>query len=228
MQIDHLVIIVPDLAQATADYTAQGYTVTPGGEHMAGDTHNALVCFVDGAYLELIAFKKDGTNHRWERFRPWPGIIDFALRYESVETAIQQLNARGLAYTYLGQGGRKRPDGVQLTWRTGVPPHNTSGLPFVIEDVTPRELRVPSGAAIQHANGATGVHQLDVAVNDLSVARLQFESLLGEPAKATADGWAFQLGVTTLRIFTAPANSSAAHLLKMRGAGPVDWSVSKI
>jgi hypothetical protein len=51
------------------------------------------------------------------------------------------------------EGGRIRPDGVQLKWRTlGLKPP----LPFVIEDVTGRELRVPGGAAADHANGATG------------------------------------------------------------------------
>ena len=41
-------------------------------------------------------------------------------------------------------GARARPDGVQLQWRSAS--LNPAGqLPFIIEDVTPRGLRVPSG-----------------------------------------------------------------------------------
>src|SRR4051794_8519489 len=45
--IDHVVILVNDLAATVADYTALGFTVTPGGEHTGGATHNALVVFAD-------------------------------------------------------------------------------------------------------------------------------------------------------------------------------------
>jgi catechol 2,3-dioxygenase-like lactoylglutathione lyase family enzyme len=49
MKFDHIVILVRDLAQAVSDYNARGFTVTPGGEHVGGDTHNALVCLADEA-----------------------------------------------------------------------------------------------------------------------------------------------------------------------------------
>lgn len=49
--IDHIVILVGDLAAAVADYTERGFTVIPGGAHPSGATHNALVAFADGAYL---------------------------------------------------------------------------------------------------------------------------------------------------------------------------------
>ncbi|PMP81392.1 MAG: VOC family protein, partial [Roseiflexus castenholzii] len=57
--IDHIVILVRDLLAAIDDYTALGFTVTPGGVHADGATHNALVAFVDGGYLELIAFRRE-------------------------------------------------------------------------------------------------------------------------------------------------------------------------
>ena len=67
--IDHIVIVVRDLARASADYARAGFTVTPGGEHTGGATHNALITFADGAYLELLAFKVPGkTEHRWDRY----------------------------------------------------------------------------------------------------------------------------------------------------------------
>jgi hypothetical protein len=37
-----------------ADFNELGFTLTPGGTHPA-ETQNALVCFQDGTYLELLA-----------------------------------------------------------------------------------------------------------------------------------------------------------------------------
>lgn len=54
-QIDHVVIAVSDLARAVADYRALGFTVLEGGVHASDATHNALIGFADGTYLELLA-----------------------------------------------------------------------------------------------------------------------------------------------------------------------------
>ena len=36
----------------------------PGGEHAGGVTHNALVCFADGSYLEIVAFRRSSFRPR--------------------------------------------------------------------------------------------------------------------------------------------------------------------
>jgi hypothetical protein len=73
--IDHVVIVVRDLAQASADFAAAGFTVTPGGEHADGATHNALIPFADGAYIELIAFKEpDRPSTHTSGGRGWPRV----------------------------------------------------------------------------------------------------------------------------------------------------------
>jgi catechol 2,3-dioxygenase-like lactoylglutathione lyase family enzyme len=56
LPLDHVVILVAELERAIADYTTLGFTVQRGGTHAGGSTHNALVGFADGSYLELIAF----------------------------------------------------------------------------------------------------------------------------------------------------------------------------
>lgn len=223
MKIDHVVILVRDLAQAMGDYAARGYTVTPGGEHIAGETHNALVCLADGAYLELIAFKVPfSKTHRWQRYRAFPGVIDYCLCYDSVDAAIQAANMRGLAYTFLDNGGRKRPDGVELRWRSGLAPNSTQGLPFMIEDVTPRALRVPQGAATIHPNNVVAIAQLDVLVSDLQRAKQNFDALFGPdvPTMTTAESLLYDLNGTTLRLIHPQPKSIEAQLLGGRGAGP--------
>src|SRR3972149_6134064 len=60
--IDHLVVVVPDLAAAAKSYAALGFSVVPGGRHPVG-THNQLIAFADGSYNELIAFYQKDTGH---------------------------------------------------------------------------------------------------------------------------------------------------------------------
>jgi catechol 2,3-dioxygenase-like lactoylglutathione lyase family enzyme len=225
MRLDHVVILVNNLAEAVQDYTARDFTVTPGGEHTHGNTHNALVCFADGAYLELLAFKTpERTEHRWDRYRDFPCIIDYCLGYDSAEAAVNAVNARGLNYRYTGESGRVRPDGVQLRWRSGTPATPERGLPFMIDDVTPRELRVPSGAARQHANGVTGVAQLEVLVSDLAQARQDFTALVGMDGQIVSGALLFDANGVTLRVVVPASHTHEAQLLNARGAGP--WQLT--
>ncbi len=176
--IDHLVLLVPRLDRAITDYQGLGFTVVPGGEHPNG-THNALIAFADGAYIELIAFQKldAPANHRWDRYRAaGGGLIDFALGSTDLGADMARLTGAGLAYEPM-DGARARLDGVQLQWRSAsVSP--AGQLPFIIEDVTPRGLRVPSDDDAHHANDVTGVLSLTVVVGDLAAAKGRFTALL--------------------------------------------------
>ena len=163
--LDHVVLVVLDLANAVADHRERGFTVTPGGEHAGGLTHNALVGFQDGSYLELIAFHDlaaAGGKHSWapiaERGGGW---ADFALRSNDLlqdAAALSDLVARPPE-----DGGRTRPDGIAIAWRVA---RLHQPLPFIIQDLTARDLRVPSGAAAKHPNGTTGVAAIVVGATD--------------------------------------------------------------
>ncbi len=83
-------------------------------------------------------------------------------------------------------GGRVRPDGARLEWQTGRP--QTSDLPFLCGDITPRHLRVAEGAVREHANGVRGVASLTVAVNDLKASLQRYRALLGIGERGDADG----------------------------------------
>ena len=183
LTLDHLVILVPDLDTAIADYRQLGFTVQPGGTHADGGTHNALVVFADGAYLELIAFLRPHPSHRWggHAARGHSGFVDFALLPSSVGAVVADANSRGLAYTGPFDGGRLRPDGEHLVWQMGLPP--APELPFLCGDVTPRALRVPDGAVRQHPNGVTGVASITVAVADLETSLARYAALLGQPGE---------------------------------------------
>ena len=191
-QLDHVVLVARDLNAAMADHRRRGFTVTPGGEHADGVTHNALITFADGSYLEIVAFR-DPTRalaHRWWKFAAaGGGLADFALL--SDDLAADAAALAELVKTHPKDGGRIRPDGVELKWRTALlqPP-----LPFVIQDLTARELRVPGGAAAEHANGAVGIAALTVGAVDIADAEWRYAALRerGAPRvelrKAETDG----------------------------------------
>jgi hypothetical protein len=174
-QLDHVVLVVRDLASAIADHRRRGFTVTPGGEHADGATHNALIPFADGSYIELVAFRDLGRSltHRWWKVAAdGGGFADFALLSDDLATDSAAL--ADLVKSPPKEDGRIRPDGVAIKWRTAVlkPP-----LPFVIEDLTARELRVPGGAAAEHANGAKGIASVVVGAVDIGDAEWRYAAL---------------------------------------------------
>jgi catechol 2,3-dioxygenase-like lactoylglutathione lyase family enzyme len=183
LSLDHLVILVHELEQAIAHYTELGFTVQRGGVHADGATHNALIGFDDGSYLELIAFLKPAPQHRWygAAQNGRQGFLDFALLPQSVGAAITAAVERGLNYQGPIDGGRLRPDGERLAWQIGTPP-SSAELPFLCGDLTARALRVPEGEVRRHANGVLGIASITLAVPDLEASLARYSALLGPQA----------------------------------------------
>ena len=181
-QLDHVVLVVLDLERAIAEWRGRGFIVTPGGEHAGGLTHNALVGFTDGSYVELIAFHDVAAargRHQWQPIAErGGGWADFALLSDDLVGDAKMLGA--LVAKQPEDGGRTRPDGVALKWRTA---RLTAPLPFLIEDVSDRELRVPSGVAAAHANGIAGIVRVVVGSTDPIALRARYDALrrIGAP-----------------------------------------------
>lgn len=180
--IDHIVILVRELDTAMEDYARLGFTVARGGEHPGG-THNALIAFADGAYLELIAFKEpdQSSTHPWHSALAFgEGLVALALGSSDLAADAAAIRARGLAVDEPSDGSRLRPDGVRVAWRSagvGAGPRGCQ-RPFLIEDVTPREQRVATGRLTRHANGVISVVDVTLAVADLERAAADLAALL--------------------------------------------------
>ena len=241
LALDHIVIAVADLDRAMADYRALGFQVLPGGQHPGRTSHNALVVFADGAYLELIAWRAPAPEERWYRTLSahGEGLVDYALLPADTAQALAQARARGL-HTLTGplDGGRLRPDGAQLRWQTAR--HATPDVPFLCGDLTPRALRVPEGSVRQHPNGAQRVAEVTVAVHNLDATLARYRALLG----AQADGAAatmeesihsarIPLGGVTLVLQSpapnatgeSPAAQALRERLSTRGEGPCAFTL---
>ncbi len=183
--IDHVVIAVSDLDPAIADFTAAGFTVAPGGEHTNGITHNALIPFQDGSYIELIAWKRPdepANTAWWRRFHAGEGLIDFALRTDDLDTEVARLRASGLAVPAPEAGGRTRPDGQRVEWRNlHFGEGSAPSLPFYCHSTNDRSLRVAGGEAANHGNRVTGVAGVTVGVTDLDFASRDYARITGSP-----------------------------------------------
>ena len=231
--IDHVVIVVYDLNTSIEHYQNAGFTVVPGGVHPGGFSHNALIAFSDGSYLELYApvdpalfgqmeqlvdsgtfeTAMAGSDAVQKRFMhhiaAGPGIADFALSAPGINLAFE-VNRTG-DYNLTMEGpipmSRIRPDGFVLSWQVDVPVgQNATALPFLIRDVTPRSYRVPAaGNATVHANGATGIQNIQIGVGDPNaITRLYTILLDSVPQNQVGDRVRYILKDSTISVCATP------------------------
>ncbi|MGA0593856.1 VOC family protein [Enterovirga sp. CN4-39] len=231
LALDHIVIAVADLDAAFNDYTKLGFTVIRGGEHANGITHNVLVVFQDGAYLELIGWKKPEPGNRWSDIfhTHGEGFVDHALLPDDIAGIVSRAQSRGLDIADPIDGGRNRPDGQRLEWQTARSPK--PDVPFLCGDVTPRAGRVQEGEVRVHPNGVTGVASLTIAVNDADVSAKRYAALLGGDVPKVEEGVvgdapartaSFRLANGTRVTLASPvgAEGELAKALAERGEGP--------
>lgn len=232
LSLDHVVIAVSDLDEATADYTALGFTVIRGGEHADGVTANVLVVLEDGAYLELIAFRRPEPGRRWSDVyhSAGEGLLDHALLPSDIAADVAAAQGRGLDIESPLPGGRIRPDGERLEWKTARSP--SPDVPFLCGDVTPRRLRVQDGAEVRtQPNGVTGIAEIVLAVTDVEASARRYAALLGSSAAPVADATVggapariarLTLGGGTLVTLAGPTGEAGelAASLQDRGQGP--------
>ncbi|KIY68765.1 hypothetical protein CYLTODRAFT_394890 [Cylindrobasidium torrendii FP15055 ss-10] len=205
--LDHIIHLSPpgELDESVRHFRDLGFNVLPGGTHADGLTYNALVVLKSGVYIELISFVHPvehypaGSDDRARREGHWwaqkhPGWIDFSfLGVPGVGDIInKRASNEGLGALYRPgkEGGRIRPDGVQLKWVVTFPHgHGLLPAPFFCEDITPRENRVPSQGA-EHPSGAFDVGEVTLLVdkNELPTVTRKLANTLGvEPLADQTD-----------------------------------------
>ncbi len=224
--IDHIVVVVPDLEAAIRTYGELGFTVVRGGKHNIG-THNALIAFADGSYIELIAFLTPVAGHPWyDAMSRQGGMVDFCAQTDDLAAAVAAYRRAGISISDPNGMTRDRPDGYRLSWVLAIPnaPFNAS-LPFLIKDETPRDERVPRERT--HRNGVIGLANLIVAVPDAAKVAGWYRVITGSDGAAIehrdldATGTRFVLGTHQLDIVSPRGpNGPVAEFLRSRNAGP--------
>ena len=249
MRLDHVVVVVSSLAEVTRAFAAAGFAMTPGGRHDAVPTENALVVFADGSYLELLATRDAAVRGElralrgaqgWERhlkgvsaiarrFLPAlagdDGVADWALRGDGLGRPASALRALGVKASGPVAMARERADGVHLAWDLLLPESRLH--PFWIADRTPRELRVPAGAAASaHANGATGIAAVRVRTPSVATAALALGEGLGTVPRVRA-------GMTTLefegfRVEVIEGEPEGACGVVLSGCAPLPDAITSL
>lgn len=227
MRFDHALIAVDDLDAATADFEALGFNIVYGGKHSGGLTHNSLVTFKDGSYLELIAPTdpgllqnppEPGPGNYLFLFEAGEGYAGYVFHTDALDLVVDRVRKHGIAIDDPAAGGRLREDGVELAWRTAFPLGST--FPFFMTDDTPREHRVRTDPEIvAHANGALGIARVQCVVSNLEQGINRYSSLLGaNPNQGShfegAETASFKIGAFEAVIAppTEPGSSLAQHL----------------
>jgi catechol 2,3-dioxygenase-like lactoylglutathione lyase family enzyme len=216
--LDHLVVVVRDLEKAAKDYEQLGFTVVPGGQHPVG-SHNVLIAFEDGSYLEIIAFYREAVDHRWwDPLSKGERLLDFCFQTDDLRGDTKKLKDAGTAINDPVPWSRKRPDGYELKWLLSLATGSHRGVaPFLIEEVTPRTERIPQ--QFNHKNRVVGIDKVTVAVGDLAQADKWYSALLGVKGEAIAAG---ELGAEGLRFMAGP--HSLEFVTPRSAASPlIDW-----
>ena len=233
MRFDHAIIAVFDLEAATADFEELGFTIVFGGEHAGGLTHNALITFADGTYLEIMAPTSSehianppepGPGNYLFLFEGGEGFAGYALHTNDLDAVVNRLREQGIEIADPASGGRLRTDGVELAWRTAFPLGSFS--PFFITDENPRELRVRTDPELtSHANGALSTPRVLSVVSNLVAGIMRYTAMLGEtptqgPAIEGAETAKFNIGTFEATI-AAPAGATGqlSDHLESRGEG---------
>src|SRR5262249_14481858 len=114
---DHVAIAVSDLARASADYEAAGFTVTPRGYRPDIAVENAMIFLPRGGGLELIAFKAGEQPQRWiwwlSHLARGEGLMLYVLETRDSDAEAASLRRRGFAVDGPIGSVRVPPHGVR-------------------------------------------------------------------------------------------------------------------
>jgi hypothetical protein len=122
-RVDHLVYGTPDL-DAGIEQLAKllGVRATPGGQHPGRGTRNALIALGPASYLEIIG--PDPAQPNPQEPRPFgidpleaPRLVAWAAKGTDLEHLVSESRRQSVKLGEVLSGSRRRPDGVDLSWR---------------------------------------------------------------------------------------------------------------
>jgi hypothetical protein len=194
LKVDHATVCASDLDPMRRAFASVGLVTDYGGPH-ASVTHMALLGFDDGSYLELIAPQKPGATEgsNWANFMAGDaGACAWAVGSHEIKADVERLRKAGVGAEGPFAGSRRKPDGTLIEWETAVVGTGTPGgtLPFMIQDKTPRNLRVEPSASVK-GSGLTGIEIVVLGVKDLDAAVALFRKAYGWPAPSLEENKQF-------------------------------------
>jgi len=140
-RVDHLVYAGPDLDRAVERLAGSlGVRATPGGAHPGRGTRNALVALGPTSYLEIIGPDPDQPAPDRPRSFGIDGLsaarlVTWAANATDLERRVAAARVAGVPIGEVTPGRRRRPDGVELAWRSThlASPVAEGIVPFLID-----------------------------------------------------------------------------------------------
>jgi catechol 2,3-dioxygenase-like lactoylglutathione lyase family enzyme len=184
--IDHVIITVPDLDEATARFAGVlGFHVSGGGTHPQFGTANRIIVLGD-EYIELLA-AQPGEQPRGlvgGLLASGEGRLACILSVDDPRSFAAEARSRGLQVTGPDRGRLEAAAGFSRGWRTvTMTGADLPGLPFVIchdagGDERRRLLAGPAGLQA-HENGVCRVAGITLALADCHAAAARMQQVLG-------------------------------------------------
>jgi hypothetical protein len=231
LKVDHATVCGPDLEPMRHAFAAAGLVTDYGGPH-ASVTHMALLGFEDGSYLELIAPQKPGVveGSAWAKMMAGDaGTCAWAVGTADIKSEAERLKQAGTEVAGPFPGSHKKPDSTVIAWETARVGSGTQGatLPFIIEDKTPRNLRVQPSASLKRT-GLTGIGVVVLGVKDLDAAIAVFRKAYGWEAPTLEEHKEFGAmacfpGTPVMLAAPLDKNSWLADRLNKVGESPVAY-----
>jgi len=236
LKVDHGSVCGSELEPMQQAFAEVGLKTDYGGLHANGVTQMALLGFEDGSYLELIAPQKPGVieGSDWAKFMAAnAGACAWAVTVGDIGSEVARRRRSGIEAEGPFAGSRRRPDGTVLQWTTVRVGGGTPGatLPFMIQDKTPRSLRMQPSASVK-GSGLAGIQTCALPISDLDAATALFRRTYGWSAPALEEHREFgarmaQFAATPV-VLAAPLdkNSWLAERLERFDESPVAFLLS--
>lgn len=234
IKVDHAGICAYDLAVMQQAFADLGLRAEYGGVHAGGGTHNALLGFDDGSYIELIApqhpeMLSPSDAQDWTPLKPDKAQDCFwGVRAADLKTEVARLQKSGIEISSPVPGRRTKPDGTVVEWEGAGIKQEKGGdiLPFLIEDKTPRSARIQPSASVKGTE-LSGIDIVVLGVKDLDASVALFRRAFGLPAPAIASDTEFGAKMAyfpgTPVLLATPLNDHAwlATQLNQAGQSPI-------
>jgi Glyoxalase-like domain len=205
--IDHVVIVVNDLAAAAGSFRRMGFVVTPRGEHTLGSQNHCVMLGDD--YIELLLSPPENPHpsrqHYTEFAATGDGLAVIALRTDSAREAYTEMLWAGFAPSDPVDFSRpvRLPEGVRdARFRiTQLGPDKTPGSHvFLCEHLTREVVWRPEYQL--HRNGATALAGVAIVTDDVPGTARAYERLFDAPAQPIAEGLLVETGSAPIAVAT--------------------------
>jgi len=157
--LNHVGIVVPDMAKAASDFRAAGFSVGPVSSISPGVVH-APIPFADGTYFELLAASRRTPEDSdiFDAAKHGPGALFAGFQVSNINMQRSQLIARGFRMDPV----EARPFGWTLSFSE--PAGVMEPFFYITYHRSVAHFRQTYGKYMKHRNGATSLRAIKLGV----------------------------------------------------------------